>query len=924
MFWNLEFLGFTDVAVLDGGWNQWQTLNGLDSTTYPIDATPFAGHTPATVPLEVDIQEQFNASGSYLQDVLKDFDPSKVVIFDTRPDYPSEMEFSGLKYKPGTERHGRLPHSKMLWWYDYCDTNTKLMKSPATIIAMHNQLGVTPDKEIITICTIGIRSTFNYLICRLLGFPNVKNALWGMKQMGNEGMAVSTDASEGNSGQFPVERVGLWAPKRDMMAGAMQVFEPNSPVTTHNAVVLAGGIDETGAPTASTHVFDVFRNSVSCAYNIDGLHQILLTQKPGPVTITVDSTAGFPTQGVLIFEEEPIPYTGKTATTFTGCDISTMQYNHRKKKGRVYMDPFNKYSTVTALRVAYDDMPQARHGGASVSFNDALYVFGGMVGGAPSNTILKFDPSAATGSQWTTITGQTLATARSHASASLASGTPNRAFILGGEGPSGAALNTVEVFDLDAEQMDTASVTALPTAKYWASSATEGVFLYTIGGLDGSGTIMSEIARLDTTSLPGTWTQRTAMPTARSHLASSVVAGRIVVTGGQTGSGLLAPTDASEEYDPASDAWKILGGIYQKKYGHAQVTVGEYFCIFGGAHDDPDNHGAPYTVAAEHAQPGSNTTGMTWDSGAVLPSGAPRYAGAVVTSNLSGSDLIYTIGGLNASGTASSAVYVFDGTTWTAGSSLPGARYGHGACVDTTNGYIYVFGGMSGGSSSDEILRFDGTWTTMTGILSVARCGLGAAYHNGNIHVLGGVNASGNAQATHDVYGIASDACVAGTALPNAKKWPAVVTADSSGAGTGWRIYAIGGLAGDGTPLHEVAVYNPSVPGWSFGDLMQTPRGCLCAAVGSNGNVYGFGGRQFVLDQTMASAAFEMYKPAFTGVVGYPAWRIHEDLKPPRLWAGVGALGGNIYVIGGFGGAYSDDPASSLGASYNSVIRHDE
>ena len=36
-------------------------------------------------------------------------------------------------------------------------------------------------------------------------------------------------------------------------------------------------------------------------------------------TITVDSTAGFPTAGFLLIEDDKIEYTGKSSTTFTGC-----------------------------------------------------------------------------------------------------------------------------------------------------------------------------------------------------------------------------------------------------------------------------------------------------------------------------------------------------------------------------------------------------------------------------------------------------------------------------------------------------------------------------------------------------------------------------------------------------------------------------
>jgi hypothetical protein len=39
----------------------------------------------------------------------------------------------------------------------------------------------------------------------------------------------------------------------------------------------------------------------------------------GDTTLTVDSTVGFPTTGTLLIGTEQITYTGKTATTFTGC-----------------------------------------------------------------------------------------------------------------------------------------------------------------------------------------------------------------------------------------------------------------------------------------------------------------------------------------------------------------------------------------------------------------------------------------------------------------------------------------------------------------------------------------------------------------------------------------------------------------------------
>src|SRR5579871_1784306 len=83
-----------------------------------------------------------------------------------------------------------------------------------------------------------------------------------------------------------------------------------------------------------------------------------------------------------------------------------------------------------------------------------------------------------------------------------------------------------------------------------------------------------------------TWRERRPMPTARNHLLAGAVGGKLYAIGGRIGAafiGLASDTDVVEEYDPASDLWRIkarmptprsalAGGVYE---GRVYVAGGE-------------------------------------------------------------------------------------------------------------------------------------------------------------------------------------------------------------------------------------------------------------------------------------------------------------------------------------------------------------
>ena len=82
----------------------------------------------------------------------------------------------------------------------------------------------------------------------------------------------------------------------------------------------------------------------------------------GAATISVTSTASFPTTGTLTINGDTVTYTGKTSTTFTGCaGITTTHY-----AGNQVVSNFDTHSDATDK---LDDMKKIFFGGGEFTMN---------------------------------------------------------------------------------------------------------------------------------------------------------------------------------------------------------------------------------------------------------------------------------------------------------------------------------------------------------------------------------------------------------------------------------------------------------------------------------------------------------------------------------------------------------------------------
>jgi thiosulfate/3-mercaptopyruvate sulfurtransferase len=166
LFWTLEYVGATNVAVLDGGLTQWQADQGALSTA-PVQVAP------GTFVATVDPAKLPTAAHCHL--ALGD--PTKVIL-----DARSPEEFRGDDVR--AKYSGHMPGAVHIDWRE--NFTTTVLKDPGTLRALYARKGVTPDKEVIAHCQTGQRSSVSYWVLRLLGYPKVGNYAGSWVEWGND------------------------------------------------------------------------------------------------------------------------------------------------------------------------------------------------------------------------------------------------------------------------------------------------------------------------------------------------------------------------------------------------------------------------------------------------------------------------------------------------------------------------------------------------------------------------------------------------------------------------------------------------------------------------------------------------------------------------------------------------------------------
>jgi serine/threonine protein kinase/N-acetylneuraminic acid mutarotase len=512
-------------------------------------------------------------------------------------------------------------------------------------------------------------------------------------------------------------------------------------------------------------------------------------------------------------------------------------------------------------------LPAALHHASAVTYEGKAVVIGGFIPREELTSEQSDHVYALRGGSWVEL--PSLNRPRAAAAAAVVG---DKIVVVGGQA-DGKLVRQTEVFD--GERWT--DVAEIPTPREHLAAASDGRYLYAVGGRDLSGEKSSTaIERYDPAD--DSWTKLDGMPQAAGGVSAAYAGGRVVAIGGEE------PTEASDAvqaFDIRNESWSRLPALPRARHGVAVAGVDDAVYAIGGATSAGhlgstkeaevlDLSGKP---AAAQAAPD-----LEWRTLAGAPS-RRQYAASTKQKGR-----LWLFGGIDADARASTETAVYDRAIniWTPGPELP--RPLHHAAAVTWRGDPVLVGGFVPGAEltsgqSGRVYRMRGdTWEELPP-LNHPRGAAAAAVVDDKIVVVGGQ---------------ADKKLVRQTEVFDGRRW--TVAADIptprehlGAASDGRYLYAVGGrdlTAAKNVPALER--YDPARDSWTKLDDMPENVGSVGAAY-VDGLVVAVGG-EGVTEPFDTVQAFD---------VESQRWSPLPTLPAPRHGAAVAVLGDSLYAIGG-------------------------
>jgi thiosulfate/3-mercaptopyruvate sulfurtransferase len=175
--WVFKLFGHQDVRILNGGRAAWIAEERPLTRAIPV-YQPTGYRSPQRNDTEIrafhdQVLEHIRNSGTILVDVRSPQEYSGELTH--APEYPDE----------GALRAGHIPTAVNIPWGETVAADGRF-KPYAELRALYEHQGVTADKEIITYCRIGERSSHTwFVLTSLLGYRHVRNYDGSWTEWGN-------------------------------------------------------------------------------------------------------------------------------------------------------------------------------------------------------------------------------------------------------------------------------------------------------------------------------------------------------------------------------------------------------------------------------------------------------------------------------------------------------------------------------------------------------------------------------------------------------------------------------------------------------------------------------------------------------------------------------------------------------------------
>jgi non-specific serine/threonine protein kinase len=160
----------------------------------------------------------------------------------------------------------------------------------------------------------------------------------------------------------------------------------------------------------------------------------------------------------------------------------------------------------------------------------------------------------------------------------------DRLIVVGGVNDNGLVATT-EVYDGTAWTLGT----DLPTPRDHLAAATDGHYLFAVGGHAGSADRpLATVERYDPDAR--VWQGMPDMPTPRGGLGAAFVSGKVVAVGGDSPSSALG---AVEAFDVRGNAWSPLPPLGAPRHDAAVAALGQSLFAIDGGLDPGSGHPTP-------------------------------------------------------------------------------------------------------------------------------------------------------------------------------------------------------------------------------------------------------------------------------------------------------------------------------------------
>jgi len=157
LFWLLEYLGCTNVSMLNGGWYQWQVQR------MPVE---LAAPAPTPVVFTAVVNNEIYVEKEYVASRLN---AAGFALVDVRTD----GEYQGLQ-PTSDPRPGHIPGA-INFPYTECYNPDRTVLNFKDLKLLLESKGVTTANEVVVYSTVGKRSAFFYFLSRLMGYSNIAN-----------------------------------------------------------------------------------------------------------------------------------------------------------------------------------------------------------------------------------------------------------------------------------------------------------------------------------------------------------------------------------------------------------------------------------------------------------------------------------------------------------------------------------------------------------------------------------------------------------------------------------------------------------------------------------------------------------------------------------------------------------------------------